>query len=187
MFNAFDPVGQALKDCEMTDYVFSKMREDPPVDERIVLVNIGTLTRREIAQEIQIINSYNPKIIAFDGFFDCEGGLRDSVNCPQLLDTLGNLMLSSAIQQAGNVILGSKLMQTDSLAKFDSNESDSLEVSDPMFRDYATEGFVTLCRTARFRHARHYPVHASPMRAGNRRHGSRHRPQRAGRIRRKGG
>ena len=32
-------------------------------------------------------------------------GLRDSINCPALLDTLGNLMLSQAIQEAGNVVL----------------------------------------------------------------------------------
>lgn len=144
VFSAFDPVSQALKDFELTDYVFSRVREDPLVEERIVLVNIGVLSRRELAQQILLINSYGPKIIAFDGFFNCEGGLRDSVNCPALLDTLGNLMLSSAIQEAGNVILGTKLMQTDSLAKFDSNEADSLETSDPMFRDYALEGFVTL-------------------------------------------
>lgn len=150
VFSAFDPIGQALKDFELTDYVFSNMREDPPVEERIVLVNIGVLSRRELAQQIQIISSYGPRIIAFDGFFNCEGGLRDSINCPELLDTLGNLMLSSAIQEAGNVILGSKLMQTDSLAQFDTNEADSLEVSDPMFRDYAAEGFVTLPTTATY-------------------------------------
>ena len=144
LFQAFDSMGQALRDFELTDYAFSELRDEIFVDERIVLVNIGNLSRREVAQQIQVISQYNPKVIAFDGFFNCEGGLRDSVNCPQLLDTLGNLMLSSAIQLTPNFVLATKLLQTDSLAQFDSNEADSLEYSDPMFNNFAKHGFVTL-------------------------------------------
>ncbi|MEK6782675.1 MAG: CHASE2 domain-containing protein [Bacteroidota bacterium] len=144
LFQAFDSIGQALRDFELTDYAFSNLRPDFSVDERIVLVNIGSLSRREVAQQILMISQYKPRVVAFDGFFNCEGGLRDSINCPQLLDTLGNLMLSSAIQSTPNFVLATKLLQTDSLAQFDSNEADSLEYSDPMFHDYATHGFVTL-------------------------------------------
>src|ERR1041384_6220069 len=96
LFAAFDSIGAALSDFHMTDYAFSKLREQPLVDERIVLVNIGTLDRRGLAQEIAMLNSFNPRVIAFDGFFNCEGGLRDSINCPALLDTLGNMMLLNA-------------------------------------------------------------------------------------------
>ncbi|MDZ4715293.1 MAG: CHASE2 domain-containing protein [Cytophagales bacterium] len=144
IFTAFDTVGQALKDFELTDYAFSNLRPDPSVDERIVLVNIGKLSRREMAQQIAMISSYNPKVIALDAILSCEGGLRDSVNCPALLDPIGNLLLSNAIQEAGNVVLASKLLQTDSLAKFDTNEADSLEVIDAIFSDYADKGFVNL-------------------------------------------
>ena len=144
LFTAFDTIGQALKDFQLTDYAFSNLRPDPTVDDRIILVNISRLPRRGIAQQIQVISQYKPKVIAFDGFFNCEGGLRDSVNCVALLDTLGNLMLSAAIQDAGNVILGSKLLQTDSLGQFDTDIYDSLEISDPMFADYSLEGFVSL-------------------------------------------
>lgn len=144
LFQAFDSMGQALRDFELTDYAFSELRPDVLVDERIVLVNIGNLSRREVAQQILMISQYNPRVIAFDGFFNCEGGLRDSINCPQLLDTLGNLMLSSAIQSTPNFVLATKLLQTDSLAQFDSNIADSLEYSDPVFNDYASHGFVTL-------------------------------------------
>ena len=79
-----------------------------------------------------------------DALYNCEGGLRDSINCPQLLDTLGNLMLSSAIQDAGNVVLGSKLMQTDSLGRIDTNDMDSIEMSDPVFTNYVQTGFVNI-------------------------------------------
>jgi CHASE2 domain-containing sensor protein len=144
IFTAFDSVGRALRDFELTDYAFSNLRPDILVDERIVLVNVGNLSRREVAQQILMINQLKPRIIAFDGFFDCEGGLRDTLNCPQLLDTLGNLMLSNAIRESSNFVLATKLLQTDSLAQFDTNEADSLELSDPIFNDYATHGFVTL-------------------------------------------
>ena len=144
LFQAFDSMGQALRDFELTDYAFSNLRPDISVDGRIVLVNIGNLSRREVAQQILMISQYKPRVIAFDGFFNCEGGLRDSINCRPLLDTLGNLMLSSAIQGTPNFVLATKLLQTDSLAQFDSNDADSLEYSDPMFNDYATHGFVTL-------------------------------------------
>ncbi|MBL7865175.1 MAG: CHASE2 domain-containing protein [Cyclobacteriaceae bacterium] len=144
VFTAFDTIGQALKDFQLTDYAFSNLRPEPTVDERIVLVNIGRLSRRQIAQQMMVISQFKPRVIAFDGFFNCEGGLRDSVNCPALLDTLGNLMLSSVIQEAGNVVLGTKLLQTDSLAQFDTDIYDSTEVSDPMFRDFSKEGYTSL-------------------------------------------
>lgn len=152
IFNAFDAVGKALADVELTDYVFSQLREDPLVDENIVVVNIGNLSRREVAQQIQIISKYKPKVIGIDSFFDCATGLRDTVNCPQLRDTLGNLMLSNAIKEAGNVILVTKVFQSDSLVdqgKF--NVVDSLERSDPAFRDFALgEGYATLDTDAAF-------------------------------------
>lgn len=144
VFTAFDTIGQALKDFQLTDYAFSNLRPEPTVDERIVLVNIGRISRRQIAQQMMVISQFKPRVIAFDGFFNCEGGLRDSVNCPALLDTLGNLMLSSVIQEAGNVVLGTKLLQTDSLAQFDTDIYDSTEVSDPMFRDFSKEGYTSL-------------------------------------------
>lgn len=145
LFNAFDPVGQALADFELTDYAFSNLRPDPTVEERIVLVNIGNLGRIDVAQQVAIISKYKPKVIAIDSFFNCEGGLYDTLNCPQLLDTLSNLFLSNAIQEAGNVVMVSKLMQTKKLAsQGDVNKYDSMEYSDIMFREYATTGFANL-------------------------------------------
>jgi CHASE2 domain-containing sensor protein len=151
LFNAFDPIAQALSDFELTDYAFSNLRPDPLVDERIVLVNIGGLSRGQIAQQISIIAQHKPRVIGVDSFFDCEGGLRDTVNCPQLLDTLGNLMLSNAIQQAGNVVLVSKLLQSDSLTQAQGLDVyDSIEISDPAFQDFAAHGYASLPTGARY-------------------------------------
>src|SRR5690349_12704480 len=112
LFTAFDTIGQAMKDFELTDYAFSKLREAPPVEEKIVLVNFGSIDRRTLSMVISKINTYKPKVIGIDGFYNCEGGLRDSINCPQLLDTLGNLMLSMSFAEANKVVLATKLMQT---------------------------------------------------------------------------
>lgn len=152
LFNAFDPVGQALSDFELTDYAFSNLREDPKAEERIVLVNIGHISRAEVAQEINIIRKYKPKVIGIDAFYNCEGGLRDSVNCPQLLDTLSNLMLSDAIQQAGNVVLDSKLLQKTATALNPPSDVyfDSAEYSDPMFTRYATSAFANFPSEAEY-------------------------------------
>jgi CHASE2 domain-containing sensor protein len=149
MFDAFDPIGQALTDFELTDYAFSNLREDPLVEERIVLVNIGNLPRALIAEQIRIISQHKPKVIGIDSFFYCEGGLRDTVNCPQLLDTLGNLLLGNAIQEAGNVVLVSKLHQTKALFRAGiADVYDSVAYSDSIFQVHATSGFANLITNA---------------------------------------
>jgi len=149
LFNAFDPIGEALKDLELTDYAFSNLRPDPLVEERIVLVNIGNLPRAGIAEQLRIISKYKPKVIGIDSYFNCEGGLRDTVNCPQLLDTLGNLLLTNAIQEAGNVVLVSKLLQSTAMYKSGVlDEYDSLEYSDPLFREHTASGFANLLTDA---------------------------------------
>jgi CHASE2 domain-containing sensor protein len=144
LFNAFDPISQALGEFELTDIVFSQLRPDPVPDSRIILLNIGP-SRRAIAYQIQTISQYKPRVIGVDAFFNCEGGLYDTVNCPQLIDTLGNLMLENAIREAGNVVLVSRLLKSDSLAARNSDEVfDSLEYSDPLFSQHASNAFANL-------------------------------------------
>lgn len=150
MFNAFDPFSQAMRDFELTDYAFSNLREKPKVDERIVLVNISRLPRAGIAQQISIINKYKPRVIGVDSFFNCEGRLRDTVNCPALIDTLGNLLLANAIEEAGNVVLVSKLLQKTKTARDSTkyNVLDSIEFSDINFSIHAKHGFANLVTDA---------------------------------------
>jgi len=143
IFNAFDSIGTALGDVELTDYVFSGLRDEPKAEEDVVVVNIGTLTRGEIAQQVKIISQYKPKVIGIDSFFDCWTGLRDTVNCPALIDTFGNLMLANAIEEAGNVILVSSVQQRDST--LDADTFDSLRRSDDMFLSGAyRDGYANL-------------------------------------------
>jgi CHASE2 domain-containing sensor protein len=145
---AFDPISQALGEFDLTDIVFSKLRPDPKPDPRIVIVNIGP-NRAAIAQQVQLISRGRPKVIGIDSFFNCEGGFYDTTNCPQLLDTLGNLMLSSAIEEAGNVVLVARLLQSDSLTALPPDQVpgdfyDSIEYSDPMFSTFARNAYANL-------------------------------------------
>ena len=150
IFNVFDPLGKALGDMEITDITFSRLRlEVPPVDENITIVNIGNLSRAELAQQIRMIAALKPKVIGIDSFFDCKdclGGTIDSLCCPLAYDTLSNLLLGNAIEEAGNVVLVTKLLQTRNLiSQFgDVDKFDSLEHSDAIIRGGAYEGFANL-------------------------------------------
>jgi CHASE2 domain-containing sensor protein len=144
LFNAFDPLGSALGDMELTDIAFSQFREDPPIDTNIVIVNIGNLGRAEIAQQIMTLSQLQPKLIALDIIFSCDGGIKDPINCPQAYDTLSNMMFSMAIQGAGPVVLAEKLWQTKKLSELNTDEQDSIEHTDPELRGPAYEGFVNL-------------------------------------------
>ena len=111
IFNLFDPIGDALGDMQFTDVVFSRLRETPKADTNVVLVNIGYLGRRALAQEINLIASYHPKVIGVDALFS--GPKPDSV---------GDMILSEAILNASkttNVVLANRLDYNDSTGKFD--------------------------------------------------------------------
>ena len=51
-----DPVAKALSDFDVYDIVYSKLSEDPKADTNIVLVNIGNLSRLEIARQVNVLN-----------------------------------------------------------------------------------------------------------------------------------
>lgn len=141
VFDAFDPLGQALGDMEFTDIAFSQIREDPEIDTNIVIVNIGDLPRGLIGQQIMTLNHFKPKVIALDIIFSCE--FIDSISCPGAYDTLGTMMFGEAVRQTeGKMVMAHKLWQK----KYDSNSEiyDSLEHSDGPLREGAYEGFVNL-------------------------------------------
>jgi CHASE2 domain-containing sensor protein len=145
IFDAFDPLAKAFGDMEMFDIAFSQMREDPEIDTNVVIVNIGYLSRGEIGQQIMNLNQYDPKVIALDIMFTCNGMPRDPENCPQAFDTLSNMMFAEAVRQAGpRLVLAEKLHQSAALAALNVNEYDSIEHTDAELRQDAHEGFVNL-------------------------------------------
>lgn len=142
IFDAFDSVGQALEDMEMTDIAFSKMREQPTLDEDIVLVNIGNLPREGIAEQIRILDKYEPRVIGVDSFF------KTYVN-----DTLGTLSLVNAISEAKTpIVMAAKVEQSDSLAEIHlgSEIYDKIYLSDSMFLSGVDLALVNLDTEAEF-------------------------------------
>jgi CHASE2 domain-containing sensor protein len=155
LFDAFDPLGQALGDMELTDIAFSQIREDPELDTNIVIVNIGYLSRGDIGRQIMAINHFKPKVIGLDIIFACDGGFTDSISCPGAYDTLGNMIFAEAVRQAqGRMVLAHKLWQTNKLINElgDVEMFDSLEHTDNPLREGAYEGFVNLDTDADTQH-----------------------------------
>ena len=126
-FSLLDPIGDAIGDVEMTDLVFSEIRESPSVDRNVVLVNLGELSRREIAEELEIINQYEPAVIGIDSYF---WALKE--------DSIGDLLLNRALSNIDNLVMVSQL-------KFNhfSDTYDSIRFSDPYF-NLGNTGFANL-------------------------------------------
>ncbi|MCB0495824.1 MAG: CHASE2 domain-containing protein [Cyclobacteriaceae bacterium] len=133
IFDFLDPIGDALSGYELTDQVFSnpQWREVPPPDENILIVNVGNLSRREIAQQINILNSFQPKALGIDLIFR---NLK--------ADTLGDLMLADAIANTPNAIVYQKLLSPGDV---DEDIFYDVEYSNPIFNlGNAKPGFVNL-------------------------------------------
>lgn len=132
IFSILDPVGEALEDMKITDQIFSnpQFRVEPEFDTTILLVNFGRLDRRGIAEQINIINQHNPRVIGIDTFF---GSLKP--------DTLGDLILEEALSKVENLVLGTKF---DAPGDVDDPYYYHLKKSHPLFNQYAEEASVNL-------------------------------------------
>lgn len=136
IFEAFDPIGEMFSDFELTDIVFSQIREQPTADENIVVVNIGELSREGIAHQIEIINKYNPKAIGLDIMLNAEKTWAE------------DSMLARVFSETSNLIMGDKLI--------DLNE-EGTEFTNVLRPDHYLEknvdfGFVNLLTDAREQH-----------------------------------
>lgn len=110
IFDVFDPIGQAFEDMEMTDVVFSQLRDQPVVDDRVVLVNVGNRSRFEIAMMIDSINQFNPRAIGVDIFFDD----------PKPEDPIGDSLLAANLAKVKNLVMVSKILYNEKTDEFDS-------------------------------------------------------------------
>lgn len=65
-----DPISLPLSDFQFTDLYYSQFRkQQADIDTNIVIVNIGENDRAALIQQIQIIESFNPKVIGLDVTF----------------------------------------------------------------------------------------------------------------------
>ena len=127
-----NPIGEAFGDVDVTDIAYSHLDKNEEyrgvgedglaiIDTNIVIVNVGYLNRKQIAQQIFKINQNGAKVIGMD------------VHFPGEKDPLGDMVLSSAIGFGKNVVLMSKAVNYDP----DSGECDSIFYSYDKFSDKA--------------------------------------------------
>lgn len=140
VFQIAFPQSITLQDFHWEDFVF-KFREVNHREDRITLINISEGSRREIAEQIELLSRYQPRVIGLDALFiNC----FDSLACPNAGDTVANRKLSDAIRLAGNVVLSARLHASTSGLLMEREVYDSLELSDVQFRHWANYGFSNL-------------------------------------------
>jgi len=125
--DVFSPVSDAFKDFELTDVVFSHIRENQTEEENIVLVNIGNLDRAGVADLINTLNQFEPKAIGIDAFFR-------KPKEPEL-----DSALTVAFSNTKNLVLVSELIENQTTGKID-----SIKYSNPMFMQFAQPGFADM-------------------------------------------
>lgn len=136
-----------LQDFHWEDFAF-KIRSDSKREDRITLINISNGTRSDIADQINIINRFNPRVIGVDVVFNCKDGIREIENCPQLLDTTGTRLLHESIRSSSNIVLATILLFKSESAKNNVFQIDSLEYSDPEFKNFSCNGYSSFPYTA---------------------------------------
>ncbi len=130
-FEILDPISKALSDFEMTDLVFSDIREEQPSDTNIVLVNIGHLNRAEIAEQISRLNQYEPAVIGIDAFFRSKKAFDEDIQ------------LIMALSQTKNLVMVSELYAPNK-----QNSFDSIATSHKQFNQFAQNGFANMVTAA---------------------------------------
>lgn len=121
------PISDAFKDFETTDIYFSNFKENEEVENNIVLVNIGNLSRGGLADLVNVLNEFEPKVIGIDAFF------RNPKD-PQF-----DLELIEAFSRTKNLVLVSELIENDS-----TDNVDTINYSNPIFMQYAQSGFADM-------------------------------------------
>jgi CHASE2 domain-containing sensor protein len=123
-----DPIANAVSDFDVYDIVYSKLRDEPKVDTNIVLVNLSNLSRAEISRQVNIINSFNPKVVGIDAIFQEEK------------EFFSDSLLADAFSKCRNLVLVSKLDKY----REESDVYDTLLSSIEIFNKYASNGFANL-------------------------------------------
>lgn len=133
ILDAFNPIEDTFSDLEITDIVFSQIRNNPPPDTSIVLINIGNLPRAGIARQLEIIRQYEPKAVGFDVFF---------FNTKE--DTLADMYLSQQLALTKNLVTAARLERDDQ------GIFSILHHSDSLFVQNGKIGFANLNTNAAF-------------------------------------
>lgn len=134
---ALNPIGEALKDFNLTDLVFSQLRDENkvPTNTNIVIIDVGDARECDrgcIATEIMAVNSYQPKVLALDMFFRKE----KKENPDQIAK---DSLLEAALSQSKNLIMATQMIYNDETGAFT-----ELRESHPRFTKNAIPAFVNV-------------------------------------------
>ncbi len=121
-----DPVSQALGDFQFTDLYYTQFqKQHTDIDTNIVIVNIGENDRQALTQQLQIIKSFEPKVIGLDVTFISKKELvSDSLLKAELHGSIPLLLTSNIVYQ-----------------KEQNDNSFSIESSHPFFEKQGDEGY----------------------------------------------
>lgn len=92
----FDPIKYALADFEFKDVNFGSYSDDYPVDQDIVIVNVGR-NRAEIASQIKTLAAMQPKVLAVDALFASEKEPDMDIPLIDAFASTPNVVLSSKV------------------------------------------------------------------------------------------
>lgn len=126
----YDPIQSTLEDMQVSDLFFSEYRDYSKIhlDTNISIVNNGHLDREELANLINILNKYEPKVIGIDAMFR---SLRDPEE---------DSALATTFSQTKNLVLVCGLQHTDETKVF----FDTIATSNPMFNQFAHNGYANV-------------------------------------------
>ena len=139
-----NPIENVFNDFDMTDIVYSQLRGDVEADTNIVVVNIGNLPRQGMADLIASLNRNNPKVIGIDAF------------SRNPLDPYGDSLYSAVLSQVENLVMVNQgnlseatRVKLDTIPDLVVESFDTLETSNEMFTQYATQGHANLLSESR--------------------------------------
>lgn len=113
----FNPFNEFFNNFDYTDLYYSEfMNDEMPTDTNIFIVNIGNLNRREIAEQIFILQKYEPRVIGIDAVFAERRGMDD-------------FYLQQALNSDDNIVMGVFGISED-------GKSTGIIRSDPFFGEF---------------------------------------------------
>ncbi len=134
-----DPIGAALEDFQLSDLVYTSLRDEPTKDTTITLVNIGNLSRAELSVLMSNLNKHNPAVIGIDARF-----FKDKTQ--YYIDNglvNGDSLLEIAFAETKNLVLATKLADLNE----NTSQWDTVHTSLPRFMKSAHEGTVNMITT----------------------------------------
>lgn len=169
-FEFLNPVENVFDDLDMTDIVFSQIKPQQDADDRIVVVNIGYLDRLGLAEMVDSLNKYQPKVIGIDaefirptspckfaqeyGIFDCKqnpGAIPDSIWTEmQMRANMVDEQFAASLSKVKSLVLASKGLYNPKKQKIDSIRPPYklLDVGHTGFVNLITDGVANMASYA---------------------------------------